>query len=630
MRIRIKFLLSISLLILIVTSIIVIVVTRLEERSIIEDRKVSAFDLVYVLAHSSVQAIIGDDYVVLQKILDSIHSKKDVVCTMILDNEGKILVHNETTTIGQTVKDSSAWAAIRSTRERAVQTQYDEGIPAWDVSVPILAVNNRVGTARILFSLESAYRDIARTRNTVLGIGAFAFIGGILLSTFLARIIVNPIHQLVDATRRIGKGDLLHRVGIRSADEIGELAESFDQMADGLVERDRQIAEKIIQLSELSSYNENILQSMSSGVITVDLSGHIVTFNRSAEKITGLTADDVKGKSVSSILTLNPSLRDIIFKTLSSGKKRQNIEEKYRNPQSEELSLQINTLLLKNIEGDTIGVLTVFNDLTELKKLEEDMKRAERLAALGTTAASIAHEIRTPLTSLSTFAELLPIKYNDAKFRERFGVIVPGQIDRLTNLVNDLLDFSRVETLHFEETDIHPIIKDAADILHGKAAECGVTIEMNLASDLHSLRVDPDHISQVFLNIIQNALQAMPEGGTLSIVTTLNDHDEFNFEGDDEGKLTDGYVEITFSDTGIGIAQENLKKLFEPFFTTRSKGTGLGLAISYRIVKEHGGTIRVRSETGKGTTFAVCLPGPTDQRKTDAEENNLNTIDKVG
>lgn len=613
MRIRLKFLLSISLLILIVISVIVIVVNRLEERSILEDKKVSAFDLVYVLAHSSVQAIVADDYLVLQEILDSVHSKKDLVHAMILDNDGRILVHNETTLIGQTVKDSSSWEAIRSTGERAIQTQYDGVIPVWDVSVPILAVNRKIGTARILFSLESAYRDIARTRNTVLGIGAVAFIGGILLSMFLARIIVKPIHRLVEATRRIGRGDLSHRVGIESGDEIGELAESFDQMADGLVERDRQIEEKIAQLSELSSYNENILHSMSSGVITVDLRGNIVTFNRSAETITGLSGDDLKGKDVRSITTFDPSLREIIFKALSSGKERQNIEETYKNPQGEELTLQIHTLLLKNVESHVIGVLTVFNDLTELKKLEEDMRRAERLAALGTTAASIAHEIRTPLTSLSTFAELLPIKYNDSKFRERFQSIVPGQIDRLTNLVNDLLDFSRIETLHFKITDIHTVINDAADLLMGKAAECGVRITMDLTSDLPTLSVDPDHISQVFLNIIQNALQAMPEGGTLNIVTTYNDHYGLHPEGGDDSKDTNGYVEIAFSDTGIGIAQENLEKLFEPFFTTRSKGTGLGLAISYRIVKEHGGTIQVQSETGKGTTFVVYLPGHSDQ-----------------
>ena len=145
------------------------------------------------------------------------------------------------------------------------------------------------------------------------------------------------------------------------------------------------------------------------------------------------------------------------------------------------------------------------------------------------------------------------------------------------------------------------------------AEESGVRITMDLASYLPNLNVDPDHISQVFLNIIQNALQAMPDGGTLNIVTTYNDHYGLHLKGGDDSKDTNGYVEIAFSDTGIGIAQENLEKLFEPFFTTRSKGTGLGLAISYRIVKEHGGTIQVQSETGKGTTFVVYLPGHSDQ-----------------
>ena len=608
MKLRIKFLVSISLLILIVIGVIVIVVNHLQERSILEDRKISAFDLVYVLAHSSVQAIVADDYLVLQEILDSIHSKKDIIHAMILDNDGNILVHNETKLIGQTVTDALSVEAVRSTSERSIRIQHEGTIPAWDISVPVLILNKKVGTARIIFSLESAYREIARTRNTVLTIGAFAFVSGIFLSIVLGRVIARPLYTLVEATRRIGKGDLSHRVRIDSGDEIGELAKSFDQMADGLVERDTQLAEKMTQLSELSSYNENILQSMSSGVITVDLRGNIVTFNRSAENITGLKREDAKGKDVKSIISLDPSLRETIFSSLSTGKERQNIEKKYTNLQGQELTLQINTRLLKNVDDKAIGVLTVFNDLSEIKRLEEDMKRAERLTALGTTAASIAHEIRTPLTSLSTFAELLPVKYNDPKFRDRFQAIVPGQVDRLTNLVNDLLDFSRVETPHFQETHINPIVRDTADILRGKAAECGVTVTLDLAADMPKIIVDPDHISQVFLNIIQNALQAMPEGGTLNIATAYNDKDTSDLKDDVEGTFQKGTAKITFSDTGMGIAKENIDKLFEPFFTTRSKGTGLGLAISYRIVKEHGGHIRIRSETGKGTTFVVCLP----------------------
>jgi PAS domain S-box-containing protein len=616
MKIRSKFLLSISFLILIVTGLVVIVINRLQEQSVLVDRRVSAFDLAYVLAHSSVQAIVADDYLVLQEILDSVHSKKDIVHAMILDTEGNVLVHNETKFVGQRMTDSLSVNAVQSISERSIRIQHD-GIPAWDVSVPILIVNERVGTARIIFSLESAYGEIARTRNTVLVIGAFAFVGGIFLSIVLGRVIARPLYKLVEATRRIGKGDLMHRVNIVSGDEIGELARSFDHMADGLVERDEQIEEKMAQLSELSSYNENILQSMSSGVITVDLKGNIVTFNRSAESITGLNRDDVKGKDVRSILSFDPSFRKMIFRALSSGKEKQNLEEQYTTPQGEELTLQVSIRLLKNINGDAIGVLTVFNDLTEIKKLEEDMKRAERLAALGTTAASIAHEIRTPLTSLSTFAELLPMKYNDPRFRERFQAIIPGQVDRLTNLVNDLLDFARVETLHLEETDIHPIIKDATDILMGKAVECGVRITLDLAPHLPNIHVDPDHISQVFLNIIQNALQAMPNGGALTIATAFQDHGGITLKSEPKRTLVKGYVEIAFTDTGIGISEENLGKLFEPFFTTRSKGTGLGLAISYRIVREHGGTIQVQSEAGKGTTFTVQLPKQIDQEDRD-------------
>lgn len=611
MKLRIKFLLSISLLILIIVGIIVIVVNHLEERSIFEDRRVSAFDLVYVLAHSSVQAVVADDYVVLQEILDSVHSKKDIIHAMILDTNGRILVHNETRKIGQTIKDPLALEAIQSDSEHSVRVKYEGTVPAWDVSVPVLISNERVGTARVIFSLESAYREIAKTRNTVLAIGAFAIIGGILLSTLLGRVIARPLYTLVDATRRIGKGELSHRVRIHSGDEIGELAVSFNQMADDLVERGKQLEEKMQQLSELSRYNENILQSMSSGVITVDLSGKIITFNKSAERITGLRAEDVTGKNPRELYS---PFGQLILKTLNEKKNKEIVEERFKNVRGDERTLQINTRRLLDTNNNVIGILTVFNDLTELKKLEEDMKQAERLAALGTTAASIAHEIRTPLTSLSTFAELLPMKYDDPKFRERFQSIVPPQIDRLTNLVNDLLDFARVDKPVFQETHINHLVNEAADLFTEKAKECGVTISLDLSPTIPIISADPDQITQVILNVIQNAFQAMPEGGSLRINTACNESESRQIAFRDESGKRSGFVVVSFTDTGVGIAKESLDKLFEPFFSTKSKGTGLGLAISDRIVSEHGGYIEAQSIIGKGTQFAVHLPVPSDEK----------------
>lgn len=619
MKLRIKFLLSISALILVVVGVIVLIVNHLEEKAIIEDRRVKALDLVYVLAHSSVQAIVADDYVVLQEILDSVHSKRDIIQAMILDNNGRVLVHNNTRMVGQIVMDPLSTEALRSNIERSIRIKYEGTEPAWDVSVPVLVSNEKMGTARIIFSLESAYREIARTRNTVLIIGVFAFLGGVLLSTFLARVITRPMYKLVDATRKIGKGDLSYRVRIGSGDEIGELARSFNRMADGLVERGKELEEKIEQLSELSSYNENILQSMSSGVITVDLQGRIITFNRSAEKITGLKGQDARRRNPREILSGDQTLGDIILGTLKENRGERTSEEKFKNARGEELTLQVSTRLLRNMDGDVIGVLAVFNDLTEIKKLEEEMNRAERLAALGTTAASIAHEIKTPLTSLSTLTQLFPTRYNDPQFRKRFQAIVLPQVDRLTNLVNDLLDFSRPETPLFQKVQINSLVKEAADILMGRAVECGITISFDLNPHLPKISVDPDHISQVFLNIIQNALQAMPDGGTLKIATACDAHASRPLKGDAKSRMDGGFIEISFSDTGVGIARENLDKLFEPFFSTKSKGTGLGLAISFRIVRDHRGSIQVQSEVGKGTTFVVRLPKDAEGKEVPIE-----------
>ncbi|HTY12587.1 MAG TPA: ATP-binding protein, partial [Candidatus Omnitrophota bacterium] len=243
------------------------------------------------------------------------------------------------------------------------------------------------------------------------------------------------------------------------------------------------------------------------------------------------------------------------------------------------------------------GVLLTISDLTGVKELEEKVRRADKLSALATMAAGMAHEIKNPLSSMKVLSQLLPIKYQDGEFRDKFIEIMPKEINRIDRIVESLLGFARATSPKYEKMKIEEVIEDDVKYYTDQAKAGGIVIETEYAS-LPEIMGDHDQLGQVFSNLILNAIQAMPDGGKLKIRTV---------EGNKIENLLQSVV-IEISDTGHGISPQNMKKLFDPFFTTKYSGTGLGLTIVHNIVDGHRGTIDVSSEPGKGTAFTITLP----------------------
>jgi signal transduction histidine kinase len=233
-----------------------------------------------------------------------------------------------------------------------------------------------------------------------------------------------------------------------------------------------------------------------------------------------------------------------------------------------------------------------------LKNTKKVMLRADRLASLGTLAAGLAHEIRNPLVAIKTFTQLLPERFDDEEFRNYFTSVAAGEIDRISTLITELLEFSRPSGPFFQQENLNGILDKMITLIKTEAKQKELEIETTLADDLPTVTVDKEQIKQVFINILLNAIQATPEKGTISIVTRKIA----------KTNGTPGFVQVEISDTGVGIPEEELDKIFTPFFTTRAKGSGLGLAITHQIIQEHEGTIDVRSAVHKGTTFSINLP----------------------
>jgi hypothetical protein len=260
---------------------------------------------------------------------------------------------------------------------------------------------------------------------------------------------------------------------------------------------------------------------------------------------------------------------------------------------------------------DELGRLSeAFNEMTtqlvRVRELEERLRRADRLAALGTMAAGIAHDIRNPLTSILIFSQLMSLHHDDPEVRAKFDRIVPRELERVQAVIEDMMELARPSALHLEPTNLNEVFTQGLELLEGLAANQGVKIIREFGSDLPFCVADRKRIHRCFSNLLTNAIQAMPRGGDLTIRTSLGGDPTLataRTDGDSEPM-----IRVTITDTGQGIPPERLSRIFDPFYTTKEKGLGLGMAITHRIVEDHKGTIDVQSQVGLGTTFIIHLP----------------------
>ncbi|MFH1710382.1 MAG: ATP-binding protein [bacterium] len=269
---------------------------------------------------------------------------------------------------------------------------------------------------------------------------------------------------------------------------------------------------------------------------------------------------------------------------------------------------------------DEIGQLAdAFNQMTkDLKQSQENLVNSEKLASLGTMAAGMAHEIKNPLVSLRTFTQLLPQRFEDEEFRKKFSTVVPQEIDKINKIAESLLRFGRPHKPELTQVNINEILEEILALFDNEARKSNVRVTTKLA-ELPKITADAGQLSQAIVNVILNAIQSMASGGELTVKTDVGEVIKLGPSGaetEEEEAKSVPVIFVEVSDTGIGIQEDNLKKIFDPFFTTKEvSGTGMGLPITLRIIEDHHGSIRVKSQIGKGTTFLVTLP-QTQEEKT--------------
>lgn len=431
-----------------------------------------------------------------------------------------------------------------------------------------------------------------RMRIYVLIGGLVACLSGIVLTYAIRK----PIKQLTMGVQSVARGDLSKSLDFFPHDEINQLVQAYNHM--------------------VSSINRYLLESSAGAVITINADGIITTFNPAAETIFDHDARVAVGSHFTHLFPVNESNKALVDTILLGIDKEMpsSLEDVIvTTDKGKKLSMRVRTALLGGPGEKLLEIVASFRDLQEIKEIEREMERINRLASMGSLVAGLAHEIRSPLGSLKGLAQLLQEDVIERGGKADYILVIIKEIDRLNKVVEELLTFAQPSTYRLQERDIEEIVRETVSLAKTGFPEKTVITTEDYRGDLPRIAIEPDKMTQAILNIINNAMEATPEGGTITVRTDLiqppSDEGTPGLRGPADSNQR--RVVIDVFNTGDPIPFEDRERVFNPFFTTKPAGIGLGLSISQQIVTAHGGHIRVMNEEEgerKGVVFRIELP----------------------
>ena len=352
------------------------------------------------------------------------------------------------------------------------------------------------------------------------------------------------------------------------------------------------LEQKALEIVRLKDFSENIVESLNVGVLAVDLSGLVESWNTRMEQLFGVSRQDAVGAQLEALL---PTELVTEIAARGDGEQITGIYKQRLQHQGQSLTLNVSITPLVSKSGERIGRLLLFDDVTQRERMEEQMSQTEKLTSLGLLAAGVAHEVNTPLAVISNYIQMLAKQMPESDPRHSIIEKIVKQTFRASEIVNNLLNFSRTGAAEVTNIDVNQVVEETLSLVSHPLKTSQIQVVKKLGDGLPAVRGSANKLQQVFLNLFLNARDAMPSGGILEVRTSAHN----------------GSVEIEVVDTGAGIPREHIHRIFDPFFTTKAngRGTGLGLSVSYGIIKEHAGKVDVRSAPGKGTSFHVEFPG---------------------
>jgi len=365
------------------------------------------------------------------------------------------------------------------------------------------------------------------------------------------------------------------------------------QVSRQLEEAYRTLEERALQLVNIQNYTQAILQSITAGVLTIGPDGSVATANLAAERMLGMREEEMVPRQLSVLLRNDGGIGANLSRILQGRTPKLVSDTQLVTLDGKTLHTQVSMSRMRDTEGRVLGAVVTLEDVSEVKALTDQLIRADRLAALGELTAGVAHEVRNPLGIIRASVQLVEEPSADPERIKDAVRIIKQEIDRLDRVIKALLDFGRPSAPTLRPTNVEDVIEDVVLFTRRFAGQARVDIDTEYAAGIPLVWADADQLKQVFVNLVSNAVQAMEEDGGKITVRVWDD---------------DAFVFASVKDTGPGISQADLMKIFDPFYSTRDAGTGLGLTIVHRIIDQHGGRIEVESAAEGGTVFTVVLP----------------------
>lgn len=588
---------------------------------LIETLRVSITNMSNLIAHGLEQAMLENRLDVVKEMTENLSKGEGVEGIMILNKKGVIRISPDLKRVGEVVplenptcqichqvaiKNRGTTVIIKPVAEPEVfrnVTPIPNGPRCQSCHNPKDKLN---GVLIMDFSMSKINSQLSSNIKVIIVwtiIMASAMI--LVISLLMNRLVIKKLKQFLKITSHIGNGNLDERINIRGKDEMGLLADHFNKMTADL----KQYL-KMKEIEKQKEYLENMINSIDDGIMVVDRDYRIVTVNnaflfrtkRSKEEVIGDLCYSVSRKYSSPCTEDDKSQMCPAQKTFETGNLQKTTYTYYNGETSKDVYMEIYCSPLRNEQEEVFQVIEVMRDITERKQLEAQLIHSERLTSLGFLASCISHEIKHPLTSILTGIEglLRTIKGPSGLDPEvhkkflRYLELIQKEGDHCKAIFDKLLILSRKSRGSFDFLDINKSIAETVSLIEHEFIENEINVVQALCRDLPLIKARDSEMRQVFLNIILNGIQAIGKNGTIKITTGRDDNN----------------VKIVFEDTGYGIRNEDLKRVFEPFFTRKpaGKGTGLGLSICQNIIRQHNGEIFVESELGKGAKFTIILP----------------------
>ncbi len=669
-----KFVLTISFLILVTSVVLSVFLIEKQNRLIQRELEKRGESMVRSLAHNSEYGVLVESELLLSNLLEGLFLEEEVVHVAIRDKRGKLLADWGRTEEYHRIYREELTASAGSAPGQVVSKKYfvARDMEFYDFACPIkttrverskeevgiledkkdlVTKEQVIGTAHVGLSLQNMRREIADMTQIVVLLTAMVVAVGVVLSMFLVSIFIRPVKKLVYATERVASGNLSQMVNVDTKDEIGILASSFNSMIVSLQESrqrieeynrtlERKVRERTAELEKTTrllkvEYDrlETIINSPNLGIVIEDKDCNIRFMNKFLTEAFGNRIGEkcfkmfkgrkdkcptcpideilVKGRKTYTYLDHDAHGHhyELSASLFQDEKGEQCILETMRDiTEKKELEIQVQEYT-RNLERTNRELQ---NALKSLKETQVQLIQVEKMAAVGQLAAGVAHELNNPLGGILGYAQFALEKINQRPFGQfdqqdtvdflQYLGDIEQQTKRCRSIIQNLLKFSRASRKEeFEPTDLNQVMKETLTFTRHQVEKSKVTLVENFDQHLPLVRGHASQLQQVFTNLILNAVQAMPQGGTLTTGTAMNQDEK--------------QIEVSFTDTGVGITGENLDKIFEPFFSTKNvgEGTGLGLSVSYGLIRNHGGEIKVTSEQGRGTTFTVILPTMEEQ-----------------